>query len=51
VDGYFGFYWGKTILEYAQGPGGFPEDATRTWLEYFRRTALDIRRPSHKSLR
>jgi len=36
VDGYVGFYWGKTIDEYSQPNVGIAGAIMRNWLEYFR---------------
>jgi hypothetical protein len=36
VDGYIGFYWGKTIDEYSRPDVGIAGAIMRTWLEYFR---------------
>ncbi len=38
ADGYFGFYWGKTIDEYAQ-EDDFVSALCKNWLEYFREKA------------
>jgi hypothetical protein len=46
VDGYLGFYWGKTIDEYARGPVDLSGAITRAWLEYFRAAAPGI--PGHR---
>jgi hypothetical protein len=35
ADGWFGFYWGKTIDEYADSGDDFAAAITRGWLEYF----------------
>ncbi len=42
VDGYFGFYWGKTIEEYYQEPITLSDEITRQWLECFRDKAWEI---------
>ena len=34
--GYIGFYWGKTIDEYAQDKASMASAITKRWLEYFR---------------
>ncbi len=39
VDGYIGFYWGKTIKEYDNPDAGFAGALMRGWLEYFRERA------------
>lgn len=40
ADGWFGFYWGKTIDEYQRGEETTIADAiTRAWLEYFQQNA------------
>ncbi len=36
VDGWIGFYWGKTIEEYDAGGCTIADALTRGWLEYFR---------------
>ncbi|MCX7765334.1 MAG: glycoside hydrolase family 5 protein [Candidatus Sumerlaeia bacterium] len=36
ADGWIGFYWGKTIEEYAKEPTDIAGAITRHWLEYFR---------------
>jgi hypothetical protein len=36
VDGYMGFYWGKTIEEYSAPNAGIADSIMRSWLEYFR---------------
>ncbi len=36
VDGYVGFYWGKTIEEYSQPGTGIRGAIMKDWLEYFR---------------
>ncbi len=42
ADGWVGFYWGRTIAEYAQGEPGIAAALTRAWLEYFRSKAPEI---------
>jgi hypothetical protein len=44
VAGYFGFYWGKTIEEYAreQEHRTIADAITQTWLEYFRDKGAEI---------
>jgi len=47
VDGYVGFYWGKTIDEYSQPNVGIAGAIMRNWLEYFRAKGpeiLDVRK-------
>ena len=47
VDGYVGFYWGKTIEEYSQPNPSIADSITRDWLKYFRTKGpeiLDVRR-------
>lgn len=36
VDGYVGFYWGKTIDEYSRPPTDMGDSIMRDWLDYFR---------------
>lgn len=36
ADGWIGFYWGKTIADYAQAPTSASAALTRSWLEFFR---------------
>ena len=44
AQGWIGFYWGRTVEEYAK-PGATIADAiTRTWLEFFRRKTPQILR-------
>ncbi len=42
VDGYFGFYWGKTIEEYYGDQKNLSDKITRNWLIYFKEKAFDI---------
>ena len=42
VDGYVGFYWGKTIDEYSQPNVGIAGAIMRDWLEYFRAKGPEI---------
>lgn len=42
ADGWFGFYWGKTIDEYAEETGEVTSAFMVEWLEYFRDTAPEI---------
>jgi len=42
VDGYVGFYWGKTIDEYSQQNVGIAGAIMRNWLEYFRAKGPEI---------
>jgi hypothetical protein len=39
ADGWIGFYWGKTIEEYAGPDLDLPGALTKTWLKYFRAKA------------
>jgi hypothetical protein len=39
ADGYFGFYWGKTIEEYSRENVDLAGAITKAWLEYFRAQA------------
>ncbi len=42
VDGWIGFYWGKTIDDYEQNDHGMAGAITKAWLEYFRDKGPDI---------
>jgi len=42
VDGYVGFYWGKTIDEYSRPDIDMPGSIMRNWLEYFRTKGPEI---------
>jgi hypothetical protein len=42
VDGYVGFYWGKTIEEYSAPNAGIADSIMRNWLEYFRTKGPEI---------
>ncbi len=42
VDGYIGFYWGKTIREYSQPNANIADSIMRNWLEYFRAKRPEI---------
>jgi len=42
VDGYVGFYWGKTIEEYSQPNIDMAGSIMRNWLEYFRTKGPEI---------
>ncbi len=42
VDGYFGFYWGKTFEEYGQKSNDVASELTRNWLLYFKNKAFEI---------
>jgi len=42
VDGYVGFYWGKTIEEYSQPNASISDSIMRDWLEYFRAKGPEI---------
>ena len=42
VDGYIGFYWGKTIEEYSHPNVGIAEAIMRDWLKYFRTKGTEI---------
>ncbi len=44
VDGYIGFYWGKTIEEYAQETNSLGSALIKGWLEYFRANADEMKR-------
>ncbi len=44
VDGYLGFYWGKTIDEYSLPNVGIAGEIMRNWLEYFRVKGPEILR-------
>ena len=44
ADGWIGFYWGKTIGEYAGDKASIGSAITRLWLEYFRDKTPEIRR-------
>ena len=41
VDGWIGFYWGKTIEEYA-AESDIASAITRSWLEYFRSKTPEV---------
>ena len=45
ANGWIGFYWGKTIAEYKEQPGGIAEAMTLEWLEYFARKTPEMLRP------
>jgi hypothetical protein len=42
VDGYVGFYWGKTIEQYSQPNASIADSIMRKWLEYFRTKGPEI---------
>lgn len=42
VDGYFGFYWGKTFEEYGQKSNDVASELTRNWLLHFKNKAFEI---------
>jgi hypothetical protein len=42
VDGYVGFYWGKTIEEYSAPNPSIVDSIMRGWLEYFRAKGPEI---------
>lgn len=42
ADGWVGFYWGQTIADYNRAPPSINGAITRSWLEYFAKTAPDI---------
>ena len=42
VDGYVGFYWGKTIEEYSAPSASIADSIMRNWLEYFRAKGPEI---------
>ncbi len=44
TDGWIGFYWGRTIEEYAGDKASIGSAITRLWLEYFRDKTPEIRR-------
>lgn len=44
VDGYIGFYWGKTIEEYAQDANNIGSAITKGWLEYFKENAAEMKK-------
>ncbi len=44
VDGYVGFYWGKTIEEYSAPNASIGDSIIRNWLEYFRTKGPQILR-------
>jgi hypothetical protein len=51
VDGYIGFYWGKTINQYNKDTD-LPSAITKSWLQYFRTKApeiLDFREQKQKN--
>ncbi|MDZ7616717.1 MAG: cellulase family glycosylhydrolase [Patescibacteria group bacterium] len=45
TDGWIGFYWGRTIDEYAQNDFGMAGAITKAWLEYFRDKGPEILQP------
>jgi hypothetical protein len=48
ADGWIGFYWGKTVDEYAKGKQDIGGAITRGWLEYFRKKTPEILGASEK---
>jgi hypothetical protein len=46
ADGWIGFYWGKTIEEYARAKPDISNAITRSWLEYFRTKSPKVIVPS-----
>ena len=42
ADGWIGFYWGKTIDQYAAEEGNLAAAITKSWLTYFRAKAPEI---------
>ena len=42
VDGYIGFYWGKTIEEYSAPNPTIADSIMRKWLKYFREKGPEI---------
>lgn len=42
ADGWVGFYWGRTIEDYARGEPSVTGVITRAWLEYFKARAPEI---------
>ncbi|MCP4257496.1 MAG: glycoside hydrolase family 5 protein [Planctomycetes bacterium] len=44
VDGYVGFYWGKTIEEYSAPNASIADSIMRKWLEYFHKKGPEILR-------
>lgn len=42
TDGWIGFYWGRTIEEYAEEKNDIGAAITKGWLEYFKKKADDI---------
>jgi len=42
VDGYIGFYWGKSIVEYSKETDNLSSMITKAWLEYFQTKAKEI---------
>ncbi len=42
VDGYMGFYWGKTIEEYSARNASIADSIMKNWLEYFRAKGPEI---------
>jgi len=47
VDGYIGFYWGKTIQEYSQPNTDMAGSIMRNWLKYFRAKGPEILKSRH----
>ncbi len=42
TSGWVGFYWGKTIDEYAQESSDLASAVKKSWLEYFRTKSMEI---------
>jgi hypothetical protein len=42
ADGWVGFYWGRTIADYARAKPTLAGGLTRAWLEFFQRQAPEI---------
>ena len=46
ASGWIGFYWGKTIDEYAADEPSIASAITRKWLEFFRSRAPEMAVPA-----
>lgn len=46
AEGWIGFYWGKTIEEYAKNQNDMYSAIVKIWLEYFKKKTSDIFQPS-----
>jgi hypothetical protein len=44
VDGYIGFYWGKTIEEYSVPNAGIAGGIMRDWLKYFLKKGSEVKK-------